>query len=221
MKHRLHVVKVPTAVKGLFPYSHYADAGHSPTLELQPAPDGIRLLCADVFKLKPNVQRSPRTRIDMYMPGDAAMGLAAELVPLVGRGRVARAAGVDPNDFRAGPQSLPIIAEARQLWCARADVSIAGLVVTGGVGTVYLDRESPNEGHVEMKGPEVHIGVPLRAGVSGSFDPRLVQRIEVPAEELRVAGERNPVPKAIGIVRIEFDLRQAADLAATLLRYGS
>lgn len=217
--HRVHLVKVPTHVKGLFLYSHYSDVGHDPFLEVERTNDGVRLSCSDLFKFKPNVQRSPRTRIDVYIPGSAATGLGADILSIVGRGRVAEVSTVDPEDFRAGPQSLPVITESRRLRHDGARAVVAGLVVASDGGSVFLDQEAPNEGHVEMQGPEVHIGVPLE-GVYGKFEPEAVTRVAVPAGELRVAGERNPLPKAPGDVEITFTRVAAADLAVTLLHYG-
>ena len=219
MTHQLHVAKVPTSNPQLFPYSHYADAGHNPQLQVEEIADGIRLVCSDLFKLKPNVQQNPRTRIDLYMPGESAASLGADILAVVGAGNIAELAQVDPEAFRSGPQALPVINEARRVSHSGADVEIAGYLVAGRPGSVYLDQEAPSEGHIEMRGPEVHIGVPLTE-VTGDLDTHRVVRVDVPVGELRVGGERNPNTKAEGVIRVAFAEASAADLAATLLHYG-
>ena len=47
---RVHVVKVPTTVSEVFPYSHYADEGHDPKIEAVRTGNEIVLTCSDLFK---------------------------------------------------------------------------------------------------------------------------------------------------------------------------
>lgn len=220
-RRRIHVVKVPTRLDNLFPYSHYADEGHDPFLDPKIENDRLILVCEDLFKLKPNVQTSPRLRIDIYIPGQAALGLGVDIVEVFGPGNIAELANVNPEDFRRGPQTLPRIDEARKVRFAHASMSIAGFNISGGPGNVYIDRERPNEGHIEMQGPEVHLGLPLNpANIQGNLDMSLVQFIHVPTSEIRVRGETNPVKKAQGTLKLFFVPTQARDLASTLLHYG-
>jgi hypothetical protein len=180
---------------------------------------GVELSCGDLFKLKPNVQQSPRNRIDIYMPGTAAAELGADILALSGPGDVAELSDVNPDDFRRGPQALPKITESRTVTHRGAGIRIAGVEVSGSRGAIYLDQEAPQDGFIEMKGPEVHIGVPLQS-TGGSLDPASITAVDVPSGEIRVLGEKNPVNKADGEVWIRLDQKNAADLAATLLRYG-
>ena len=55
MRHQIHLIKVPTTKRDLFPYSHFADEGHDPGLEITHR-DYLYLTCSNLFKLKPNVQ---------------------------------------------------------------------------------------------------------------------------------------------------------------------
>jgi hypothetical protein len=217
--HRLHVIKIPTSNKDVFPYSHYADEGHDPKLYIESKEDEIRLVCEDLFKLKPNVQKSPRTRVDIYAPGDAALELATEIIKIFGEGQVAERSEVNPNDYRRGPQTLPLIDESRRIQHNRTIFEIAGITVESNKGAVYIDRERPNEGHIEMRGPEIHIGIPLNS-VKGNLNTELISRVQVPSSELRVNGEVNPINKARGRLRIYFSAIQATLLAATIIHYS-
>ncbi len=220
MNHRIHVIKVPTTDRTLFPYSHYADAGHDPRLQVKAEGTDVVLECDDVFKLKPNVQQRPLNRIDIYLPGDAAEALALDIVALAGPGDVPALAGVDPEASRQGRQTLPVIRETRAVSYKRAGAQVAGMTAAGENGTVYVDNELPNEGHFEMKGPEIHLGIPLDS-VRGTMDLSTTREVTVDPSELRVAGETNPIRKAAGRVGIRLDQRNAARLAAALLKYGS
>lgn len=217
--HRAHVVEVPTTSLDLFLYSHYADQGHDPQLAVELSGGAVILSCEDVFKLKPNVQAKPRNRIDIYIPGAAALSLGVDIVALVGAGQLAELALVDPEAFRKGQQTLPHIGESRQVTCSSAEVSLAGCQVRGQNCRVFLDRERPHDKHIEMKGPEVHLGIPL-AQVAGALDPTQINKVTVPDAELRVVGEHNPVRKAKGRVLVSLPPEQARNLAATLLHYG-
>lgn len=216
---RVHVIKVPTNNRNVFPYSHYSDEGHNPLISAQLWNDHVILTCEDLFKLKPNVQQNPRTRVDIYMPGNAGLELGNDLLALVGAGNIAELTSVNPEDFRNGPQTLPLIDEARRVSHRRTEMNIASCTITGNQGPVYMDRERPNEGHIEMVGPEIHLGIPL-SNVIGNIDLTETREYNVPESELRVAGERNPIRKAYGRLNIMFDIPQAQNLAATLIYYG-
>lgn len=216
---RLHVVKVPTKLRSLFPYTHYADNGHDPKLVCHYDEEMLTLECVDLFKLKPNVQSKPRNRVDIYMPGEAALKLGVQIISLYGKGEIAALSNIDPNLFRKGPQTLPRIDESRRVRHKYSEMIIAGFKVVGESGPVYVDIERPSEGHIEMKGPEVHIGVPL-SSVDGNLNKDLIELVTIPETELRVEGEKNPVKKSMGQLRICFEIAEARNLATTLLNFG-
>jgi hypothetical protein len=216
---RAHVIKVPTTNRSIFPYSHYSDEGHDPMLSVRLEGTQIILTCEDLFKLKPNVQHNPKLRMDIYLPGYSGLNLGNDILALVGGGNIAELTTVDPEDYREGPQTLPLIDEARRVSHSRAVMNIAGYSIEGNAGSVYMDRERPNEGHIEMVGPEIHLGIPLTR-VRGNLDLPQTRTLNVPQKELRVAGETNPIRKAPGTLSISFDIDQAQNLAATLIYYG-
>ncbi len=222
MNHRIHVIAIPTTQEGLFPYSHYADQGHDPYLTVFCDSGMLYLKCEDLFKLKPNVQRSPRDRIDIYIPYNAAVSLGTEISRYVGTGMLAGDSGTDPEQFRQGVQTLPRIDSSKSLYYDGADVSIAGYALSQNSRRVYIEQERPDMGHIEMKVPEVHLGLDLRGcAITGRKDPSLVQSVAVPISELRTRGERNPIEKAMGEVLISFDFENAKRLGSTLLFFGS
>jgi len=218
---RVHVVKVPTTNRDIFPYSHYRDQGHNPMLDVQFENNQIILVCEDLFKLKPNVMARPSLRADIYIPVQAAMELGADIFSLVGAGHIAELATLDPEDFRVGPQTLPHIDEARVVTYDQTSMTIAGCRIVGQYRNIYLDRERPREGHVEMVEPEIHLGINLNGGrIIGTIEPALTQLHTVPEDELRVGGETNPIRKAIGRLEIRLNIVQAQNFAATLIHYG-
>ena len=227
--HRLHVLKVPTTLVGytlatsLFPYTHYADAGHDPLIEVVGGEKEIMLRCRDVAKLHPNYQSHPRNRLDIYMPGDAAFNLALDIVAFTGARSVPELAAVDPEAYRRGPQTLPKIQATRRASCSRARATIAGIRVHSGPTPVYVDNETPNEGHVEMKGPEIHLGIPLNE-VDGVFDPSSVRNSGLwQSPSMRTFSPRTdaildrPAPTTPIDVEIVFGTEAAAVFAACLL----
>lgn len=216
---RLHVVKCPTTQQNLFPYSHYKDPGHNPLIGVTREDDHLVLVCTDTFKLKPNVQVSPRLRVDIYMPGSSALEIGSDVLSMFGVGDIAELASVDPEDFRVGPQSLPRIREGRRVSHIHTKMTIAGYRIEGGPGPMYVDQEEPAEGHIEMQGPEVHIGIPLHQ-ISGDLDQSAIRYVNVSLSELRVKGERNPVKKASGTLKVTLGAEQARNLAATLIYYA-
>lgn len=222
MNHRIHVIQIPTTQNSLFPYSHYADQGHDPYLTVFWDSGILYLKCEDLFKLKPNIQRSPRDRIDIYIPHNAAVSLGTEISGYVGTGMLAGDSGTDPERFRRGRQTLPLMDSSKSLYYDTAYVSIAGYTLSQNFGRVFMEPERPNTGHIEMKGPEVHLGFDLRGcAVTGGKDLSLIQPVSVPASELRAPGEHNPVEKAMGEVLISFDLENAKKLGSTLLFFGA
>lgn len=215
----MHVVKVPTSNRDLFPYTHYMDEGHHPLMTVSANQDEIVLNCRDWFKLKPNVQQAPRIRMDIYMPGGAGLLIAKEISRAIGEGEIAELSSVNPEDYRDGPQTLPKIDESRKVQHVGATIIIAGFQVDSPSGDIFIDMERPNEGHIEMKGPEIHLGIPLEE-IWGELDKVQIRRYIIPQSELRVAGEKNPVPKALGEILIFLDYHNARSLAATFSHYN-
>lgn len=232
MPHRLHVLKIPTTRQSdvfednLFPYTHYSDAGHDPRMTVHAEGGQVLLRCSDRMKLHPNYAQNLRNRADIYMPGDGAASLALSIVAMTGPGDVAELADVDPEAARRGRQTLPYIREARRVRCSSFRASIAGCVIEGGDTPLYIDDEAPGEGHIEMMGPEVHIGIPLDQ-VSGRLDTGQVQDIHLwcpPSRrylrERTQDGVLHPAPTAAATVEIRLDAVQGARLAACLLHYA-
>lgn len=216
---QVHVIKVPTDREDLFPYSHYKDKGHNPMLSAELSENQIVLSCKDIFKLKPNVQQNKRTRVDIYMPVYAGFELGNDILVLVGAGHIAELAAIDPENFRSGPQTLPLIDEARKVSHRHTEMHIAGSHIYGGPGSVYIDRERPNDGHIEMQGSEIHLGIPLTYA-RGIIDLSQTRTVMVPENEIRVQGESNPIRKCSATLRAVFDIKEAQNLAATLIYYG-
>jgi hypothetical protein len=153
------------------------------------------------------------------MPATSALEIGSDILSIFGAGNIAELASVDPEDFRAGPQTLPRISEARRVRHSHTEMTIAGYLIQGGPGPMYLDRESPAEEHIEMQGPEVHIGIPLER-VSGKLDESAIRYVNVPPSELRVEGETNPVRKATGTLSMALGVEEGRNLAATLVHYA-
>ena len=217
MYHRIHIIKVPTNNRDFFPYSHYSDINHDPFLQIREEDGLICLFCEDLFKLKPNVQQYPKNRIDIYLPHNSSFDIADELEEIVGTGTIAAMANASPEYYRRGRQTLPIISDSRKIYFHSIEVAIAGYEIRQYSGSVYLDCESPNEGHIEMKGPEVHFGIPLdNCTIRGGKDETEIIYERVPDSELRVGTERNPIPKARGAVRVFLDVENARSMVSTL-----
>ena len=220
--YRIHLIKVPTTVDGLFPYSHYNDQYHDPFLQINIFNNKVVVNCKDLFKLKPNVQQYRKNRIDIYIPYDSAVQIANEIEGIAGRGTLAGPALSSPEDYRRGPQTLPIITQSRKIMFSSANVTIAGYQITQTDGRVFIDTEEPNEGHIEMKGPEIHLGIELKnCSISGQKNHDLVTKMNVPENELRVNNEQNPIETARREVCIVFDIPNARSLAATLQSFAS
>lgn len=213
------MIKVPTTSKELFPYSHFNDMGHNPLFETIFEDDYMEIVVRDLFKLKPNYQRRPRNRVDIYIPHQTAMELGEEIITQYGAGSIAVLNEIDPEQFRSGPQALPKITEARQVHHISAEMTIAGFTVAAGNGLIFMDLEDPAAIHVEMIEQEIHFGIPL-SSVTGSWDPELVSKRRVPEGEKTVVGEPNPINKANGCLILKLDLENARNLATTLLHYS-
>jgi len=215
---KLHVVKVPTTAPALFPYSHYRDM-HSagPLVEVwcDDTADVFSLRVSALAKLKPNVQSSPKLRIDIYAPPSTGLDIANQVLRYSNRaGIAAKQAGVDPETARQGPQTLPIISGTYKVPITRIHGSCAGYVFSE-ADTMYYDREEPAPEHVEMVGPEMHLGIPMQS-LGGARNERLMVEHVVPEGEVRVAGENNPVTFAPLSVLIILSGTQAVNFAATV-----
>lgn len=219
MSSRVHVLKIPTTNPNIFPYTHFSDKDHDPYLEVSNEKGYLVLTCTDLFKLKPNVQVKPKNRVDLYMPHNSAIEIGNEINKLFGTGNIADTSNVNPELSRKGPQTLPLIEETRSIKYAKTQMNIADCRIEGLRGTVYIDRELPNEGHIEMKGKEIHMGIPLQY-ILGNINTDLVSTHVVPEDEIRVDGEKNPINKAMGTFKIAFTKDEAKKLASTLLFLG-
>jgi hypothetical protein len=217
---RLHVLKIPTKDSSIFPYTHFSDKDHDPYIVATKENGYLILTCTDLFKLKPNVQVSPKNRVDLYMPYSSAIEIGNLINEFFGSGNLAQPSYVNPEMSRKGPQTLPLIDETRTVKYAKTQMNIAECKIEGKHGTVYIDREKPNEGHIEMKGREIHFGIPLQY-ILGSINESLVSTHIVPEEEVRVEGEENPVRKSQGTLKIAFTTEEAKKLASTLLFLGN
>lgn len=217
--YRIHVLKVPTTNEKLFPYTHYNDMNHDPYFKVRVQKGMLILECIDLFKLKPNVQAKKRNRIDVYIPGYSAIELGSKIIEIFGPGDIAELNKIDPELYRVGSQTLPIIKESRNVNYFEAYIKIGGYIAGGNNGRVFVDLEEPNEGHIEMLGPEVHLGIPIQS-VSGKMDMNLIFEENVPDVEIRVEGETNPVKKSKGAVLIVLNDIEARNLATTLIYYG-
>ncbi|MEH6982878.1 hypothetical protein [Priestia megaterium] len=223
MKRRLHVVKVPTTNKDLLPYSHFNDHEHDPFILARKDKNGnLELFIEDLFKLKPNFLKRPQNRIDIYMPYITALELGTDIIQLIGCGRIGELANVDPlavqvaNGVRG---VLPKIFETRSVRYLSASMRIADVEVKGNSRPIYIDREAPQENHIEMAGAEVHLGMALNS-VQGSINEALVVEKEIPEHEVRRKnGETNPMKKAQGQLKLVLSPVEGQNLAATLLYY--
>lgn len=216
---RLHVVKVPSQDETFFPYLHFADAESAgPMLELliNDTKTEVFIRVAGAAKLKPNVQKNPKLRIDVYGPHTTALRLATAIkANLVGTGTVLVTTSENPEKSRIGPQTLPLIDKKYKVPLAGATGSCSGFFFSE-AKCLYFDHERPNDGHVEMAGPEMHIGVPLLQLV-GAFDPNLVISREVPESEVRVRGETEVVRFSPLEAQLTLTKQNALNFAETIL----
>ena len=214
---RIHVVKVLSADKNkpVF-YSHFNDEGHDPCCVIKCDKYKACLSITDVFKHKPNVQKNPKTRIDIYMPQDTAVKIAKQFKNAYLQGQVIEDSAANPEAARIGSQKLPEILRQVKLPYEAVNAEIAGYIFKGFHGSLYVDSERPVEEFREMQGPEVHIGI-QNLTQSGKLNPELITEVHVPKDELRVLGEINPISKSTGHVSLVFSGKSASNFAATIL----
>lgn len=158
------------------------------------------------------------------MPSEAAAGLASDIVAITGPGSVPELRDFNPDASRRGPQTLPHINATRTARCIRVEVRVAGCFVGNGTTTIYVDNEEPRGEHVEMKGPEVHLGVTLRSP-EGALNLASVQNADswTPTKNRpsfnRIDGVVDrPAPSTSCDVRISFNQGEGAIFAACLLK---
>lgn len=215
----IHVIKVPSTVDDMFPYSHFSDAEHEPKFEILFKNDELFLSVRDLFKLKPNNQVNRRNRVDIYMPVETGLFIGEKILNNLGPGELAVLNNINPENFRDGPQTLPVIAEARRVEYKKVQFHIAGFTFEGENSTLYIDAEAPAMEHVEMVGDEIHFGIRFDK-VEGEWDKkRIIKRI-IPANETKAVNETTPLTKSIGAFLIRIDNNNARNLAATLIHYS-
>ena len=209
---RVHVIKMPTRNNDIFPYSHYKDNNHNPYLEVEKVDENLIITCKDRFKLKANFQENPKFRVDIYIPKGAAALLADEIEERFGAGVVGDDALSNPNDYRVGKQTLPIIEKSKVIRYNEASFKIAGIEAKGNKKPIYIELESPNKNHIEMVEQEVHLGLPLDK-LYGELNSRLITQEENDANKY---GRKGIIKKADGIFKIKLNEGEAKKLAATL-----
>ncbi|MBD8154078.1 hypothetical protein [Pantoea agglomerans] len=221
MKHymtsRLHVVKVPSTEADFFPYSHFADE-HSagPILELfMSAFEGGYLRISGLAKLKPNFQKVPKLRLDIYGPHHGLIAIAECIERVVGKGNAHKHTLVNPENSRKGPQTLPDIEQQYEVVIDRVEGKCHKYVFFG-ADRMFFDHEFPKSDHVEMKGKEFHFGIRLR-NINILAEPLPITFNDVPLSELRNTAENNPVSFSPITIRIFFTFDMLRNFAATVL----
>jgi len=218
---KLHLAKVPSVNRSFFPYCHFNDRDSSgPYLDVlfDKISRNVQLLIYGDAKLKPNIQKSPRNRIDIYMSVDTAATISQSLKKLCHEsktlGQALSETNVDPEASRAGPQTLPQIEKQYKATVSNIHGTCGGYSFSKAT-TIYLDHEKPDTNHVEMVGEERHLGIPFYQ-LSGEEDTNLISLRDVPESELRVQGERNPVKFTKLNISIIMSLEQACNFAETI-----
>lgn len=215
---RVHVVKVPSTEQDFFPYSHFADE-HSagPVLELfMDGLSGGYLRVSGLAKLKPNFQTNPKLRIDLYGPHHGLINIANSIIHVFGHGDKREQAAVDPEKYRLGPQTLPVIEQQYRLAVSNVEGKCYKYFFTG-AQSVYFDHEFPKSDHIEMKGKEFHLGIPLKSITKLDSNLGTVEH-NVPEVELRKPHiESNPVTFSPLTIRISFTADELRDFASTVL----
>lgn len=216
-KSMLHVLKVPSTIDEFFPYSHYADE-HSigPTMECyyENPEKPVILLITGLAKLKPNVQTNKKLRIDIYGPHSSLLDMAYQLTKIIGVGNTQSISKADPEAARVGMQTLPKMDKSFRLQILSVEGNCAGFKF-GGATSLFFDHERPDDGHIEMVGPEFHLGIPLQT-LSGSRNDSLLSFHDVPQRELRVKGEQNPVAFSTCNIKITMTVPQASIFFTTV-----
>ena len=216
---QIHVIKVPTDNDFIFPYSHYSDEHHNPFFMVNTKNNNLKLEVRDLFKMKPNYQTCPKNRIDIYIPVSTALYIGDKVIRNFGAGELGELNNIDPENFRGGPQTLPKISESRKVFLKYAEFTILGITYVAQNTIMYIDNEKPAAGHVEMKGKEIHFGIPL-FDQYGKLDKRFVIYRETPDNETKVYGETKNGKKAIGYCQLKFNQDNARNLASTLIKYS-
>lgn len=222
---RVHVVKVMTGDDDWILYSHFSDEGHNPTLSIarittgQYGP-GLYLHFHDLCKLKPNFQQRRLRRLDVYMPPATATAIRSFILDSFGSAETLTRALTDPGAFVGGPGVLPKIHDS---FIAEASLAVAtgsSFRAARRPARVFLDHETPAEGHIEMQGSELHLGVPDLFQTAKISQAAAIP-VDVPDGELR-RGQRNPVYKADGDIHLLFYQEEAQRIGATLAQmYGA
>lgn len=215
MKRRLHVIQVATAQKNpdLYPYTNFNDSkfGYDPFIIASKNGTFLELICTDLFKLKSNFQKNPKTRMDLYMPKTTALELANDISSLFGTGNLAKRSKADPQSFNQSEMLVPQIKDSFYLYQFKTTIDIAGYTISGQNSMVMLDHELPRGSFKMMVEDEVHMGVFL-SDVSGNWDDKLVKTT--------TSGDQN-FHSAQGQVKLVFDNENAKILARTLEHLGS
>lgn len=213
---KLHVVKVPSKHIDFFPYSHHLDKiNGSPLVEALLQESGelvLRISC--MAKMKPNIQKKRRDRIDIYAPLETISSLSQSIYKNMGGGEPVKNSEVDPDNYRVGPQTLPIIAERFSIESVLIQGKCSGYQFEGS-SHLYIDFESPNVGHREMQGKEVHFGIKIDK-LEGQRNTYLETKNYVPDQEIRVRGEENPVTFSPLVIRLHLSNRSARNFAHTM-----
>lgn len=180
-------------------YCHAEDRDHAPFLVVERGKRGIYIKCfSQLYKVKANPQS--KNRVDIYMAVAAAKALGAALIEAAdGDAEEWKVPGVDPGANASGRMKLPEIVWTRSGRFIHAAVRIrSGTRMHREGGTMYVELERPDESHIKMKEPEIHVGLAL-SRPEGNHDTAEPIPVYVPAEELqRGTGEQNPVPKVRG-----------------------
>jgi len=221
---RVHVFKIMTGEDPWILYSHFSDQGHNPTMTAAVLQGGeydgaLYLHIFDICKLKPNFQERKLLRLDIYVPTTTAIALERFIAATFGHGQGLDRTTADPGDYVGGPGVLPEMHGSFQGRAASVLAQGSRFEASSRAARVFLDNEAPAEGHIEMQGPELHMGVPDLTQVS-TVAQASATPTDVPVGELR-RDQSNPVYKAPGVVHIVFDRDQAQRVGATLARMFS
>ena len=218
----LHVAQTATRSPKLFLYTHYQDNGHYPVLSVVPPVDGdpyIRLECRDWFKFKPNLQGAAKSRIDLYVARDEALPLSQALEQAAEGKAAVYEAQVHPERSQSGPKALPVIhSKTYQIPLVSAGMWIAGASVFSANCQLFAEMERPARNHGVMQEEELHLGISFGwdTKLCDNVDMQKITLFEVPERELKVRGEKNPVPKGWGEIQIRLTADQAGRLALAI-----
>ncbi len=216
---RVHVIKIMTGRDPWILYSHFSDRDHNPTITAAVCDGGeydgnLYLRIADICKLKPNFQNRQLLRLDVYVPTTTAQALEKFIATNLGHAEALGHAAANPGDYVTGAGILPKMGQSFQACAALVLAEGSQFRALGESSRVFLDEESPAEGHVEMQGSELHIGVPDLKQISSVAQGAATQT-EVPSTELK-RDQANPVYKAQGDIHLVFNSEQSMRIAATL-----